>query len=120
LQENRALYESEKARVAGDVLQRLEKIYPGISPLVEMTDMATPYTFWRYTRNHRGSWEGWLPTPQAVKTVIPKTLPGLANFYMAGQWVQPAGGIQQSINSGRDVVKILCAKEGKEFSTFIP
>ncbi|SFG78924.1 hypothetical protein SAMN05660649_02731 [Desulfotomaculum arcticum] len=117
LQEDRFLYETEKARVANDVLRRLEALYPGISSLVEMTDVAAPYTFWRYTRNHRGSFEGWLPTPEAVRTVIPKTLPGLANFYMAGQWVQPGGGVQLSINSGRDLVKTLCEQGRKEFST---
>lgn len=120
LQENRALYEAEKEKVAGAVLQRLEMLYPGISSLVEITDVATPYTFWRYTRNYRGSFEGWLPTPEAVRTVIPKTLPGLANFYMVGQWVQPFGGIQESISSGRNLLKTLCEQEGKEFCTVTP
>ncbi len=113
LKDDRALYENEKAEVANAVLHRLETLYPGISSLVEMTDVATPYTLWRYTRNHRGSFEGWLPTPG--RTVIPKTLPGLDNFYMAGQWVQP-GGVPLAISSGRDLVKTLCEQEGKEFN----
>ncbi|MEG6523385.1 phytoene desaturase family protein [Desulfotomaculum sp. 1211_IL3151] len=120
LQENRALYEAAKAKLAHDVLRRLETLYPGISSQVEITDVATPYTFWRYTRNHRGSFEGWLPTPEAMRTTIPKTLPGLANFYMVGQWVQPAGGIEQSISSGRNLVKTLCEQEAMEFSTVKP
>ncbi len=117
LQEKRDLYDARKEKLANDVLHRLEGLYPGISSQVEMTDVATPYTFWRYTRNRRGSWEGWLPTPETVRTVIPNTLPGLANFYMAGQWVIPAAVVPQVLSSGRGLVQILCEQEGRKFST---
>lgn len=116
LHENRTVYEAEKAKLAGDVLLRLEAIFPGISSQVEMADMATPYTLWRYTRNYRGAYEGWLLTPETVISVIPNTLPGLANFYMAGQWVQPGGGIPSALSSGRILVQTLCERDGKKFS----
>jgi phytoene desaturase len=111
LHEKRTIYEEEKRKVADSVIQRLENLFPSISTLIEMTDVATPYTLWRYTRNHRGSWEGWLPTPEMVRKTIPNTLPGLNNFYMTGQWVLPAAGIPQVLNSGRNLVKILTAQE---------
>jgi len=38
------------------VLERLEARYPGISSQVEMIDVATPYTWWRYTRNFKGAY----------------------------------------------------------------
>lgn len=120
LQEDRALYVAEKAKLAGDVLRRLEAIYPGISSQVEMTDVATPYTLWRYTRNYRGAYEGWQLTPEAVSSVIPNTLPGLANFYMAGQWVQHGGGIPSVLSSGRTLVQTLCERDGKKFLTVTP
>lgn len=120
LHEDRALYEAEKAKLANDVLHRLETLYPGISSQVEMTDVATPYTLWRYTRNYRGAYEGWLLTPEAVSAMIPNTLPGLANFYMAGQWVQPGGGIPSALYSGRSLVQTLCERDGKKFSTVTP
>ena len=44
--------------MAGEVLERLERHYPGLSGQVEVTDVATPYTTWRYTRNDRGAYEG--------------------------------------------------------------
>lgn len=119
LQKNRPAYEAEKTKLANAVLDRLEKIFKGISSLVEMTDVATPYTFWRYTRNHKGSWEGWMPTPDVVRNKIPHTLPGLANFYMAGQWVLPAASVPLVIDSGRNLIKILCEQEEKEFSTVL-
>jgi len=85
-----------------------------------MTDVATPYTFWRYTRNHRGAFEGWLMTPEMMRTHVEKALPGLENFYMAGQWVEPGGGIPAVLPSGRQVVQILCHRDGKPFSASVP
>jgi phytoene dehydrogenase-like protein len=108
-------YDAEKRRVAGEVLDRLERHYPGISGQVEVTDVATPYTTWRHTRNWRGAYEGWLPTPKQMMTPLHRTLPGLERFVMAGQWVVPGGGVPISIASGRDAARILCAKDGVEF-----
>lgn len=41
---------------------------------VEVTDVATPYTTWRYTRNYRGAYEGWLPVPEVLTSRVEKTL----------------------------------------------
>lgn len=120
LQKDQPRYDAEKQRVAEEVLSRLEVHYPGVSSLVEVTDVATPYTTWRYTLNHKGAYEGWLPTAKNIMTFIPRTLPGLANFYMAGQWVMPGGGVPPCLYSGRHVVQILCKRDGKRFSTTHP
>ena len=118
--EDRAAYEAEKERVAAEVLERLEAHYPGLSSLVEVTDVATPYTTWRYTLNRRGAWGGWLMTPQAINTRVERTLPGLADFYMAGQWVMPGGGVSSCLYSGRHVVQLLCHRDKKPFLTALP
>ena len=118
--EDRARYDVEKERVAAEVLKRLEAHYPGISSQVEVTDVATPYTTWRYTLNHKGAWEGWLMTPEAIRTPIERTLPGLANSYMAGQWVMPGGGVPPCLYSGRHAVQLLCRQDGKPFTTTLP
>jgi phytoene dehydrogenase-like protein len=120
LRKDRLRYDAEKERVAREVLARLEAHYPGISSQVEVTDVTTPYTTWRYTLNYKGAYMGWLPTPEAIMTTVPRTLPGLANFYMAGQWVMPGGGVPSCLYSGRHVVQILCRRDGKRFSTVIP
>ncbi|MBW1708832.1 MAG: NAD(P)/FAD-dependent oxidoreductase [Deltaproteobacteria bacterium] len=120
LQKDRPRYDDEKQRVATEVLSRLEARYPGIYALVEVTDVATPYTTWRYTLNYRGAYEGWLPTPRVINTAIPRTLPGLSNFYMAGQWIMPGGGVPPVIISGRHVVQILCHRDRKPFQASVP
>jgi phytoene dehydrogenase-like protein len=110
------MYEAEKARLTAEVLRRLEAHYPGLSAQVEMTDVATPCTTWRYTRNWRGAYEGWLPTGSQLMTSLPRTLPGLADFIMAGQWVIPGGGVPTCLISGRDAIRILCKQDGRVFT----
>jgi phytoene dehydrogenase-like protein len=46
-----------------------------------------------------------------------KSLPGLKNFYMIGQWVEPGGGLPPAIMSGRNVTQIICKKDKKKFKT---
>lgn len=115
--QDRARYEAEKEAVAARILEWLEGYYPGISSQVEVTDVATPYTTWRYTLNDRGSWEGWLITPQTMRTNIERTLPGLERFYMAGQWVMPGGGVPPVLYSGQHAVQLLCRDDGRPFVT---
>ena len=44
-----------------------------------------------------------------------KELPGLNNLYMIGQWVEPGGGLPNTIRSARYVAQIICKKDNKEF-----
>jgi phytoene desaturase len=120
LQKDRPRYDAAKKQLAADVLARLEPHYPGLASQVEVADVATPYTTWRYTLNREGAFMGWVPTPQAMRAQMRKTLPGLENFYMAGQWVMPGGGVPPCLYSGRHVIQILCRRDGKRFSTNFP
>ncbi len=115
LEGNRSAYEDEKKSISETLITALETRWPGIRGDIEMTDAATPLTWERYTSNRRGTFEGWLMTPKTAMMTIKKTLPGLKNFYMAGQWVQPGGGVPSSAKSGRDVIEILCARDKKTF-----
>jgi phytoene desaturase len=117
--QDRTAYNAEKERVAAEVLQRLEAHYPGIASQVEVTDVSTPYTTWRYTLNHEGAWEGWLMAADTMMVAVERSLPGLSSFYMAGQWVMPGGGVPPCLYSGRHAVQLLCRRDGVPFSTTI-
>jgi len=105
---DRPAYAAEKARVAAALLGRLEAHRAGISADVEMTDVATPHTTWRYTLNHQGAWGGFLPPAKDMLRPLPRRLPGLKAFYMAGQWSTPGGSALGSMWSGRQAVQVLC------------
>jgi phytoene dehydrogenase-like protein len=49
-----------------------------------------------------------------------KTLPGLDNFYMAGQWVNPGGGMPTAAMSGNHTIQFICKKDKKKFVTTKP
>jgi len=87
---------------------------------VEICDVSTPITFERYTGNWKGSGVGWDCTTENIFMPMRKNLPGLKNFYMAGQWVEPGGSISTVAVSGRNVIQLVCKKDKKPFATAIP
>ena len=120
---DRERYEAEKKEIAAKVIDALERRLPGISGQVEVVDVSTPMTVERYTGNWQGSQEGWLITSDTIMLMgigMEKTLPGLTNFYMAGQWVEPGGGVSAAALSGWRVVRMLCKKDGKKFGSSLP
>ncbi|HXC36423.1 MAG TPA: NAD(P)/FAD-dependent oxidoreductase [Candidatus Acidoferrales bacterium] len=110
-------YRAEKKNVLRRIIAILDKRFPGLAKSIERFDVATPATFGRYTHNWRASYEGWLPTPQILGRRISYTLPGLKDFYMAGHWVIPGGGLPSAALSGREVAQMVCAQRGKTFSS---
>jgi phytoene dehydrogenase-like protein len=113
-------YKAEKKAIADKVVEALSRRFPDLADKVEMVDVATPATFERYTGNWRGSFEGWLVTRKTMMMRMKKTLPCLSNFYMAGQWVSPGGGLPTGAIEGRNVMQIICHKDGKAFNTSVP
>ncbi len=110
-------YDEEKARIGDAVVRALERRYPGLTDEVEMIDVATPATTVRYTGNWRASFEGWMPTPAYMMKGLPRRLPGLDDFYMVGQWVQPGGGLPTGVMTAREIMQLVCARDGVRFRT---
>ncbi|MBN2409656.1 MAG: NAD(P)/FAD-dependent oxidoreductase [Candidatus Aminicenantes bacterium] len=114
------VYKAEKEKIAETIISRLDKRYPGLASQVEMRDVATPLTFERFAGNWKAGMMGWELTAKTASRSIPKTLPGLRNFYMAGQWVETFSGIPGSAISGRNVIQLLCRRDRKTFVTSVP
>lgn len=120
LHEDKAAYKQKKEEIVSTVIRLLEQRFPGISSQVEMIDVATPTTFEQYTGNWKGSFEGWLITPENSNVLLKpmkQTLPGLDNFYMCGQWVEPGGGLPTAVMSARRLFKKICKEDGNKFRT---
>lgn len=115
--ENYKQYLKEKNNILKQVIEELNHHIPGITEKIEVSDISTPASVIRYTSNWKGSYEGWILTPELGFRQIKKTLPGLEDFYMTGQWVEPGGGIPTVLRSGRNVAQLICKKDGKKFAT---
>jgi phytoene dehydrogenase-like protein len=124
LYQDPARYGAEKEEVAESIIGGLEQRFPGLRQDIEVVDVATPMTYERFTGNWQGSMEGWLLTTKTISMTMgrgmPKTLPGLDRLYMAGQWVEPGGGVPTAAMSGRRVIQMICKEDGKRFETQIP
>ncbi len=110
-------YQEEKDKIAKEVIEELDKKFGNIKSNLEEIDVSTPATVIRYTNNWKGSYEGWLPSKKTGLQGLKKTLPGLENFYMIGQWVEIGGGVPTCLLSGRNVTQIICKKDNKKFIT---
>lgn len=114
-------YRQEKEKIFRKVVEILEKRFPGIKEDVEVHDVTTPITVERYTHNFHG-FQVWGPPKGMFKVMIrglSRTLPGLKNFYMVGQWAEGMIGIPNAAFSGRNLIKKLCKKDGKKFQSII-
>lgn len=115
-------YLDEKRRIADAVVRILDDRIPGFGDDVEVVDVATPRTWERWTGNWRGSYEGWRLTRENLKQMVfgrgmRRTVPGLAGFYMIGHWVEPGGGLPAVAVSGREIVQVLCHRDGRKLRT---
>jgi len=122
LREDHGAYEAEKEKIAAACAEAIDVRYPGFKDAIEVTDVATPLTFERYTGNWKGSFMTWMLSPEFQKKhgYVRKTVPGLDNFYLGSMWTVPPGGLPGATMAGREVAQLLCAKDGKRFVTTRP
>jgi phytoene dehydrogenase-like protein len=118
LRANPAAYDAEKECVAQAVIAQLARRFPGLEEQVEAVDVATPLTTERYVGSHHG-YQAWAVPNQGMMDALSgkglsRTLPGLSDFYMVGQW---AGGLglPNVAAMGRKTVQAICKRDGKRF-----
>jgi phytoene dehydrogenase-like protein len=90
LHKDKNKYNAAKQEVVDKLIGLLNQRFPEIAGQIEMYDIATPVTFVRYTSNWKGSIQGWSATPKTWMMQFQKKLPGLENFWMCGQWLEPS------------------------------
>jgi all-trans-retinol 13,14-reductase len=98
---NKKEYKAEKERMADILIKKVEEtVLPGLSESIEVKEVGTPLTNWRYTRNYRGAIYGWDQTMNNTgPNRVPHTTP-IENLYLAGAWTQPGHGYRAVVPSG--------------------
>jgi phytoene dehydrogenase-like protein len=116
-------YIAEKQKVANLIAEQLEKRFPGFKKNLEVTDVVTPLSVVHWTGAYRGC-QAWGAPKEYFKEVskngVSKTLPGLRNFHMVGQWAGGTIGLSTVSLMGRNLIKDLCKKDNKKFHTTKP
>ncbi len=111
--EDRQRYRAEKQRVADAVIRNLEKRFGAFDPVI--VDTASPATYIRYSNAHKASYQGWAPTPEMIGKELSMTIKELNGFYLAGQWVFPAGGITGVARVARHLTQMICHEDKRPF-----
>jgi phytoene dehydrogenase-like protein len=100
-------YKKQKQLLADAIAEAAEKRIPGFKNAIRVTDVSTPATYVRLTNVYKGSYEGFAPIPANMKQGIQKTVPGLKNLYLCGQWTTAGGGICTAVNDGKTVARMI-------------
>jgi phytoene dehydrogenase-like protein len=95
-------YKNQKQKLADTVAEELNRRIPGLKDAIVVTDVATPVTYERLTNAYKASYEGFAPIPSALKARIKKTVPGIKNLHICGQWTTAGGGICTAVGSGKE------------------
>jgi phytoene dehydrogenase-like protein len=108
---NKQKYDDEKARISTEVIEILELRFGNIKNHINAIDIATPATLNRYYNHWHGTIPNWELTPKTIRKYIQFQLPNLKNFYLIGQRMAPGS----CLLSARDVTRIICLKDQKNF-----
>jgi prolycopene isomerase len=106
-------WRAHKAAVDAQILGRLREVLPDIDRHVVVRLSASAYTSYHFTNNWQGAMLGWEMSPgQLGSSRLPNATP-VENFYLAGHWTQPGGGITPVIISAQRVARtILIGRTG--------
>ncbi|MBD3194917.1 MAG: NAD(P)-binding protein [Candidatus Lokiarchaeota archaeon] len=107
-------YHQIKDDYADKMLKMVEKtIIPNIRDYIEIAEVATPLTYYRYSNNFNGAIYGYHQDVLNSPMMRLKSNTPIKNLYQAGAWTNFGGGFSTSILGGR-VAAGLYLKNKKE------
>lgn len=98
-------YYIKKEKLSNVLINKAEKIIPGLSGFIKILEVATPITMEKYTGNYKGAVYGWDQdiTQSGIKRFRQKTK--IKNLYLASAWTYPGGGIAGVSFAGEQVAR---------------
>lgn len=104
-------YQHNKDHLAKTLYGALKAELAWLPDSYEMTDVATPLSYERYTGAARGSW---MTTAKKYENlpVYPCRSEKYKGLYFAGQRMRPPGGLPMAAVSARSAVQCLCIDHG--------
>jgi prolycopene isomerase len=101
-------YEEKKSEYAKLLIQRIEKVIPNFSSMIETMEVATPLTMERTTGNHHGAIYGFSPSVEqsGIRRLNLKTR-FVKNLYLASAWTRPGGGFAGVMVAGERVAEMI-------------
>ncbi len=111
--ESYEMYREYRDQVAQILIERAEKILPGLSDHIEVIDISSPLTIERFTLNPRGSWAGFdLAASDDVGWIYEENHRSpFPNLFFAGAWASESG-IGIVLESGEIAARLVLEDAG--------
>jgi hypothetical protein len=87
----------EYARILIDRVERAMGV--DLLPHIEVCEVATPVTYWRYSRNRGGSTMGQKPTMKNIAGRVAHYHTPVRNLFLGGHWAEYGGGIPIAVKA---------------------
>jgi prolycopene isomerase len=111
-------YRELKQQYADILIARVEKaLNVNIREHIEVMEIATPVTYWRYTKNRDGSTMGAKPTGKNINRNIAHYRTPLNNVFLGGHWAEYGGGMAIAVKAAANAsLMVLKQLEKEEFA----
>ena len=108
-------YKALKEEIAKKLFQRVdEEINPEFSKHILFFETATPFTYYRYTGNFRGTMMGPRPGKENMQNKVASHFTEINNLLVGGQWSELGGGIPTTSRAAMNTALIILRKENKK------
>lgn len=107
-----AAYREAKDRYADSIIERTEKILPGLAQAVELKILATPQTHERYLNRYKGSYGALLKPGQNILQK-PQNRTPVSNLFATGDSTFPGQGVIAVTYSGVSCASLVARRMGK-------
>jgi len=107
-----AAYREFKQQYADVLIERVEQSF-GVRfrDSIEVLDVATPITHWRYTANRDGSSMGQRPTGRNLRARLAGYTTPVDNLYLASHWAEYGGGVPAAVRAAANSSALLLKRE---------
>ena len=101
-------YRRYKESFANILLDRVEaRVAPGLRQYIEVMEIATPVTYWRYTGNTKGSIMGAKPTRKNILSGVAHYHTPVKNLLVGGHCGEYGGGVPLAVKAGTNASLII-------------
>lgn len=98
-----------KENMENILIDRAEKIMPGLKSKIVIKETATPDTLYRYTGNTNGAFGG-LDFSVQAESLRPDNRTPIPGLYLAGHWTYPGPGTHNALISGKITASLINKK----------
>lgn len=98
---NLKAYQAEKKQIGEYVREELEEHFPELRGQLQLVEFTTSYSLTRFCRAYKGCYMPFVTKPRVAREFHNGRIKGLKGLYLAGQWLQPPGGLINAAITGK-------------------